>query len=117
MTATTETFALSRPLKTHAGELTALTLQEPTARAFIEYGEPFSMKPRRDESGEVDGVSFVYDNNKAFVRFLADMIVEKVDDLILASLSASDFQRLRGLATNIILAGVPDKNFTSPSAA
>lgn len=113
---TTETFRLSRPLKTHSGELATLTLQEPTAGAFVDYGEPFTLKPRKGEDGEPDGVSFVYDNNKAFMRFLVDMIAEKgIDEIVLKGISASDFQRLRGAATNIILLGVPDKNFTAPS--
>lgn len=110
---TTETFNLSRPLKTHNGEVLTLTLQEPTAGAFIDYGEPFTLRPRKGEDGEPDGVTFVYDNNKAFVRFLVDMIAEKgVDDLVLKSISASDFQRLRGVATNIILLGVQDERPT-----
>ena len=115
---TTETFTLSRPLKTHNGDLTALTIQEPTARAFVAYGEPFTLKPVKGDDGEPAGVQFVYDNNKAFMGFLVDMVAEKgVDDLLLQSLSASDFHRLRSLATNIILLGVQDKNFTSPSDA
>ncbi|KYK44305.1 hypothetical protein A1D31_36780 [Bradyrhizobium liaoningense] len=110
---TTQTFTLSRPLKTHNGEVLTLTLQEPTAGAFIDYGEPFTLKPRKNDDGEPDGATFVYDNNKAFVRFLVDMIAEKgVDDLILKSISASDFQRLRAIATNIILLGVQDERPT-----
>lgn len=110
---TTESFNLSRPLKTHSGELTALTLQEPTAGAFVDYGEPFTLKPRKGEDGEQDGITFVYDNNKAFMRFLVDMIAEKgVDEIVLKGMSASDFQRLRGLATNIILLGVQDQRPT-----
>lgn len=114
----TETFKLSRPLKTHNGELTELTIQEPTARAFVTYGEPFTLKPVKGEDGEPAGVSFIYDNNKAFLGFLVDMVAEKgVDDLLLQALSASDFHRLRSLATNIILLGVQAENFTSPSDA
>ncbi|MHC2521676.1 hypothetical protein [Bradyrhizobium diazoefficiens] len=110
---TTETFNLSRPLKTHSGELTAITLQEPTAGAFVDYGEPFTLKPRKGEDGEQDSVAFVYDNNKAFMRFLVDMIAEKgIDEIVLKGMSASDFQRLRGLATNIILLGVQDQRPT-----
>lgn len=108
----TETFSLSRPLKTHDGEVSILTLHEPTAGAFIDYGEPFKLKPIKTEDGEPDGVEFVYDNNKAFVRFLVDMIGEKVDEIILKGLSSSDFQRLRGVATNIILLGVQDQRPT-----
>jgi hypothetical protein len=115
---TTETFKLSRPIKSHNGELNELTIQEPTARAFVVYGEPFALKTVKGDDGEPVGVQFVYDNNKAFMGFLVDMVVEKgVDDLLLQSLTASDFHRLRSLASNIILVGVQDKNFTSPSAA
>lgn len=110
---TTETFTLSRALKTHSGEITALTLQEPTAGAFVDYGEPFTLKPRKGDDGEPDGLTFVYDNNKAFMRFLVDMIAEKgIDEIVLKGLSASDFQRLRGVATNIILLGVQDQRPT-----
>jgi hypothetical protein len=115
---TTETFKLSRPIKTHSGELSELTLQEPTARAFVTYGEPFTLKPVKGEDGEPSGVQFVYDNNKAFMGFLVDMVAEKgVDDLLLQAISASDFHRLRSLASMIMLAGVQDKNFTGPSDA
>lgn len=114
----TETFTLSRPIKTHSGELTELTIQEPTARAFVIYGDPFTLKPVKGDDGESAGVQFVYDNNKAFMGFLVDMVAEKgVDDLLLQGLSASDFHRLRSLASMIILTGVQDKNFTSPSDA
>lgn len=113
----TETFTLSRPLKTHSGELLALTLQEPTCRAFVEYGEPFKVVPIKGEDGSAEGVSFVYDNNKALMRWLSDMVVEKgVDEIVLKGMTASDFYQLRGMATNIILLGVSDKNFTAPSA-
>ena len=115
---TTETFKLSRPLKTHNGDLTELTIQEPTARAFVNYGEPFALKTVKGEDGEAVGVQFVYDNNKAFMGFLADMVTEKgVDDLLLQAISSSDFYRLRSLATTIILSAVQDKNFTNPSDA
>ncbi len=116
MTDHTETFTLSRPLKTHSGELSSLTLQEPTAGAFIDYGEPFSLKPRFNADGEPDGVTFVFDNNKVFARWLADMVAESVDDLILKSLTASDFHLLRLRAANIIMAGMPEQNFSNPSA-
>lgn len=109
----TETFSLSRPLKTHNGEINTLTLQEPTAGAFIDYGEPFKLVPRKSADGEPEGVSFVYDNNKALLRFLVDMIQEKgIDEIVLKGMTASDFQRLRGLATNVILLGVQDERPT-----
>jgi hypothetical protein len=116
-----QTFTLSRPLKTHSGEITKLTLREPTAGAFIDYGEPFSLKTRFDKEGEPDGFEFVFDNNKALTRFMVDMIEEKTDDLVLKGLTASDFRSLRQLAATIIVLGVPtvsgepDKSFTASS--
>jgi len=115
---TTETFKLSRPLKTHNGELTELTLQEPTMRSFIAHGDPFKIKPAKVEEGEPERAEFVYDNNKALLGFLTDMVVQKgIDDIILSSITSSDFYRLRMLATPLILLGVQDKNFTKPSDA
>jgi hypothetical protein len=107
MTAT-ETFTLSRPLATHNGEVTSFTLREPTAGAFIDYGEPFKIRRRKGEDGE-DSSEFEYDS-KVFARFLTDMIAEKgIDDLILKGLNARDFYQLRVVATNIILLGVQDE--------
>lgn len=99
---TTETFTLSRPLKTHDGEVTTLTLKEPTGGAFVDYDDPFTVKP----DGETGNATFVY-HNKAFIKFLSNMT--GIDDLILKGISASDFIRLRGVATNMIAMGVKDK--------
>lgn len=108
----TTTFKLSKPLRTHNGEVIELTLQEPTAGAFIDYGEPFKVRPRKGKDDEPGSVDFDYDS-KTFVRFLVDMIVEKgIDDIILKSLSARDFYQLRGRATDIILLGAQDQNPT-----
>ena len=114
---TTETFKLSRPLKTHNGEVTELTLREPTARSFIEHGEPFVLKPRMNANGEPDGVVIEYTNNKAMMGFIGDMVQPRIDDILLSGISASDYQRIRALCANIILAGVQDKNPTEPPAA
>ena len=61
-------------------------------------------------------MSFVFDNNKALARWLVDMIAESVDDLILKGMTASDFQLLRLRAANVIMAGMPEQNFSNPSA-
>lgn len=114
---TTETFALSRPLKTHNGEITSITLKEPTAAAFVNNGEPFTLVPRLNAAGEQDGIVFKFDNNKAFMGFLSEMTEPRLDDLVLSAMSASDFQRVRIVAANIIMLGVPDRNPTEPSAA
>lgn len=112
----TETFKLSRPIKTHGGEFDTLTLREPTAGAFVDNGEPFKVVTKTNAEGEPSGIDIVYDNNRALLRFIIDMVVEKVDELILRGLSAADFMRLRGLATNIILVGIGPKDPTEPSA-
>ncbi|MGY3618413.1 hypothetical protein [Bradyrhizobium sp. USDA 10063] len=106
-----ETFKLSRPLKTHDGDVIELKLKEPRASALIKYNDPFTLKPIKDENGEPNGFEFIF-HNKSMMQFLSDMT--GVDDLLLADMSASDFMRLRGVAANIILLSVPDKD---PSAA
>jgi|GEM_PF-1747572 len=106
---TTQTFKLSRPLTTHQGEVLSLTLQQPTAGAFVDYGEPFGTAQHWNKNGDPDGVTFVWNNNKNFMNFLVDMIAEKgIDDLILKGLSASDFYVLRDRAARIILGGIGD---------
>lgn len=110
---TTETVTLSKPLKTHRGEVSALTLKEPTARLFLEYGEPFKSRVVKDENGE-QSVEFDY-NNKTLGKFLVDMIDEQVDDIILGGIVAADFYALRNRATQLILGIVGDKNPTQPS--
>ncbi|MGY4570792.1 phage tail assembly protein [Bradyrhizobium sp. USDA 3256] len=113
---TTQTFTLSKPLTTHDGKLTSLTLQEPTAGAFVDFGEPFKVHTRKDANGEPDGVDIEY-NNKIMSKWLVEMIAEKVDEISLKGLSARDYYQLRGLATDIVLLGAGDRNPTEPSAA
>ena len=115
MTDHTETFTLSRPLKTHSGDISALTLKEPTAGAIIDYGDPFTLKPRYNAAGEQDGFTYEF-HNKILVQFLVDMIAESVDDLLLKGISTSDFLQLRARAAHLIMAGEPDRNFSKPSA-
>jgi hypothetical protein len=109
----TTTFSLSKPFKTHDGELTTLTLRAPTARSFIKHNEPFKIRWIADASG--DRTPEVEYSNSSMVHFLADMIVEKVDDLMLGNLSAFDYMRLRGVATDIILGVAGTDNPTVPS--
>ncbi|MDI4236798.1 hypothetical protein OZ411_28705 [Bradyrhizobium sp. Arg237L] len=102
-----DTFSLSFPLKTHDGDVTELKLKAPRAGALVKYNDPFQLKPIKNENGEQEGFEFVF-NNKAMMQFLSDMT--GIDDLLLADMSASDFMRLRGVAANMILTAVPDKN-------
>lgn len=107
----TQTLSLSTPLKTHDGELSVLTLREPNAGAFIDYGEPFKVHARKDDDGEPNGVDIEY-NNKVMAKWLLSMIVEKLDEIVLKGLSARDYYQLRGKATDIVLLGVGDSNPT-----
>jgi hypothetical protein len=95
------TVKLSKPIKTHDGELTELTLKAPTARSFINHGEPFKVRfvTEGDDAQRME-LDF---NNAIIAKFLADMAVEKIDDLIVGSLTATDFLLLRMSAANIIL--------------
>ena len=104
MTDNTETVTLSKPLKTHGGEVTSLTLKEPQARSFFEHGEPFKVRVISDESG--DRIDFDF-NNAVCKKFLSDMT--GVDDIILGTLRASDFMTLRSRAAQMII-GVAGTN-------
>lgn len=108
------TVTLSKPIKTHDGELSTLMLREPTARCFLEYGEPFKTKVGTDASGK-DTLDFEYDY-KVFGKFLVDMLGGKIDDLLLGTIRAVDFYILRNKATQLIL-GIAGANPTEPSAA
>lgn len=95
------TVTLSKPLRTHNGDISKLTLKEPTARSFFEHGEPFKTRVGKDANGDTT-LDFDYDY-KVLPKFLADMVVEGVDDLILGALRPADFFALRSKATHLIL--------------
>jgi hypothetical protein len=107
MTANTQTFALSSPLKTHDGEITEIKLKEPRASSLVKYNDPFKVKPIKDADGETEGFEFEF-NNKPMMQFLSDMT--GIDDILLSNLTASDFMRVRLVAANIVLMGISDKN-------
>jgi hypothetical protein len=98
---TDDTVTLSKPLKTHNGDLSKLTLREPTARYFFEYGEPFKTRVGKNADGETT-LDFDYDY-KVLAKFLTEMVVEGVDDLVLGSLRPIDFFALRTKATHLII--------------
>jgi hypothetical protein len=108
MTDSTETVTLSKPLKTHSGEVTSLTLKEPEARSFFTHGEPFKVRVISDE---VNGDRIDFDfNNAVFKNFLADMTGH--DDIVLGKLRAADFMTLRSRAAQMII-GVAGTNPTA----
>jgi hypothetical protein len=95
---TTETVTLSQPLKTHGGEVTTITLKEPTAKSFFDHGEPFKVRVVNDESGDRIELDFF---NGVLKKFLADMT--GLDDLVLSALRAADFMTLRTRAAHMIM--------------
>lgn len=105
MTDTTETITLSKPLKTHDGEVTSLKLKEPEARSFFDHGEPFKVRVINDETNG-DRIDFEF-NNSVFKKFLTDMT--GVDDILLGKLRAADFMALRTRAAHMII-GVTGTN-------
>jgi hypothetical protein len=99
MTDNTETVKLSRPLKTHGGEVSEITLKEPLARSFFNHGEPFKVKVLTDDKGE-SLVDFDFFNN-VIAKFLVDMT--GLDDLVLSSLRAVDYMSVRTRAAHMII--------------
>jgi hypothetical protein len=107
MTDNTQTFPLSRPLKTHNGEVIELKLKEPRAGAMVKYSDPFKVKPIKGDDGGTEGFEFEF-SNKPMMQFLAEMT--GIDEIVLSSMAVSDFMRVRVDAANIILMGISDKN-------
>ena len=95
---TTETVTLSQPLKTHGGDVTSITLKEPTAKSFFDHGEPFKARVISDDAG--DRIDFEFFNS-VFKKFLSDMT--GLDDLVLSALRAADFLALRSRAAQMII--------------
>lgn len=104
--AQTVTYKLSEEIHTHKGPTREIVLQEPRARAFRLFGEPFKVI-RRD-----DRIDFEFDND-AMLKFIGDM--SGLDAVILDGLSANDYIGLRAAATGLF-AGIGD-NPTNPSLA
>ncbi|RNJ49360.1 hypothetical protein [Methylocystis hirsuta] len=88
------TVPLRKALETHKGLVKELVLNEPTARPFIKYGEPFIMRFGNDGMKEV---SF---DNKAVIGFLVDMTGH--DELVLEGLSARDYTEVRTKLVNML---------------
>jgi hypothetical protein len=104
---TTETVTLSQPLKTHGGEVTTITLKEPTAKSFFDHGEPLKTRVVSDDAGDRFEFDFF---NSVLKKFLTDMT--GLDDLVLSGLAAADYLNLRWRA-GLMITGMAGKNPTS----
>jgi hypothetical protein len=107
MSDNTETVTLSRPIKTHAGDVASITLKEPTAKSFFDHGEPFKVRVVSDEAG--DRIDFEFFNT-VFKKFLADMT--ELDEIVLSGLRAVDFMTLRTRAAHMMM-GIAGTNPTA----
>jgi hypothetical protein len=107
-------FKLSKPLLTHSGELSELTLTEPTARLFVANGSPFTVINKINPDGS-QTISVDYDDAK-MVKFLAGMIEPKVDDLIINNVRGVDYIKLRERVVGQLLE-LAGTNPSQPSAA
>lgn len=80
---TSVTISLDKPIIDHAGEIRVLTVREPLAREFFEFGEPFSHARNPDGtiySIEIDGV----------IKKYMVACVENVGELALEQMCLSD---------------------------
>lgn len=80
-------FTLSKPLKTHKGDVSTLTLKEPTARSFVNHGEPFKVKITGEGNAEFEFFA------KPSLGFLCDST--GLDEIVLSAMSGADFWRAR----------------------
>ena len=104
---TSSTVELSQSILTHKGETKTIELKEPTAKSFIDHGEPFKVSVR-------DGAVNVDFNNKPMAAFLADMT--GIDPVLLSGLMARDFLTLRSKAVDLIM-GLTGSDDPVPTSA
>ena len=98
MTDYTNVFKLSRPLHTHKGDVTSLTLKEPTAGTFVRAkADPYKVRFYDDKA------DYTFDS-AATVAFLSDMT--ELDPIILESLPGADFMALRWKMVEVIALGL-----------
>lgn len=97
---TSKTVPLSRPLQTHKGPLKEIVLNEPTLRAFRQYGEPFKVISTKE------GQSIEHDN-RALAQFAAHMSGH--DEIVLDDLPAKDWYAVRAAVVEMLL-GVAGEN-------
>ena len=96
-------FKLSRPLKTHKGDVTEITLKEPTAATFLHAkADPFKIR-------YIEGKSDYTFDSAASMAFLCEMT--GFDQIVLEALPACDFFGLRYAMVNVIAEGLgADRN-------
>jgi hypothetical protein len=96
-------FKLSRPLHTHKGDVTEITLKEPTAGTFIRAkGDPFKLR-------FIDGKPDYDFDSAASMAFLCEMT--GLDQIVLEALPGCDFIGLRYALVNVIAEGLgADRN-------
>lgn len=103
-----EIVKLSQELNTHKGPVSEIELKEPLARSFRVHGEAVKVIP-------LDGDKIRFEHNdKAMLGYLSDMA--GLDAVLLDSLTASDYLKLRAAATNLIF-GIAGERPLAPSAA
>lgn len=91
---TIDTIKLSKPLKTHTGEVNELVLKEPTARCFFDFDEPFTIRFR-------EGKYEIEYRNAAMFNFIAHMA--NVDPIILKDLDGRDFMKARVAVSDYLI--------------
>ncbi|MDR3421971.1 MAG: phage tail assembly protein [Xanthobacteraceae bacterium] len=101
------TVTLSRPLKTHRGDVSEITLKEPTAASFLRAkADPYRLRFYDDK------VEYIFDP-VACMSFLCDMT--GFDSLVLEALPAHDFKELCYVMVRVIRDGLGgEKNPPQP---
>jgi hypothetical protein len=81
---------LSKPLRTHSGVVTQLTLQAPKASLFMNYGYPGRVAERDDGMGVISKEVII--DHRVATKYLISMTGH--DEGVLGELSPGDFQKL-----------------------
>lgn len=86
----TVTVQLKRPLETHAGSVTSLTIREPAADVYFRHGAPFETIPIIDGAGDVSSVQTSV-KAQVVLKYLAACTDH--DEVVLGQMRAFDAAR------------------------
>jgi hypothetical protein len=103
-----QTFTLRKPIMSHQGSISALQLNYPTARCYINYGMPYATV-RQGSDPENQRVEFNF-NPKVMFRFIADM--SGIDELSLEDIDGRDVMPLFWFVVGMLNSAVPQTSST-----
>jgi hypothetical protein len=87
-------FPLRKPIKTHGGEISELTLKAPSAGTFVRSGMPFTA------INSADGSYYIRVEPEVMIKFISDM--SGLDEIVLSGIDGRDAMPLFWSVVNFL---------------